>query len=101
MTWRRGPRPVTFAVEGLRDELAPATLLAAVQQVWRRAVGDTIASEAQPTGERGGVVIVSCSASVWAQELDLMAPAILDRVNGALGSERITRLRCVTAPLDR
>jgi predicted nucleic acid-binding Zn ribbon protein len=98
VTWRRGPRPVALMVNGLRDELAPATLLAAVQQVWRRAVGDTIAGEAQPTGERGGVLIVSCSASVWAQELDLMAPAILDRVNEALGSERITRLRCVTAP---
>lgn len=98
MTWRRGPRPLGLAVGGLRDELAPQTLLAAVQQVWRGAVGDAIAGEAQPTGERGGVLIVSCAASVWAQELDLMAPAILDRVNEALGAQRVNRLRCVTAP---
>jgi hypothetical protein len=34
---------------------------------------------------------------VWAQELDLMAPAILERLNRELGGERLTRLRCVTA----
>ena len=98
MSWRRTPRPVGLAVDGLRDGLAPQTMLAAVQQVWRGAVGDAIAGEAQPTGERGGVLIVSCSASVWAQELDLMAPAIVDRVNEALGAQRIDRLRCVTVP---
>ena len=98
MRRRRGPRPLGLAVEGLRGELAPQTLLASVQQVWSRAVGDVIAGEAQPTGERGGVLVVACSASVWAQELDLMAPSILDRVNEELGAPRINRLRCVTAP---
>ena len=98
MTWRRGPRPLGFAVDGLRDELAPQTLLAEVQGVWREAVGTAIAGEAQPTSERGGVLVVSCSASVWAQELDLMAPAILDRLNDALGDQRLSRLRCVAVP---
>ena len=46
--------------------------------------GTAIAGEARPTAERGGDVTVSCSASVWAQELDLMAPAILERLNCAL-----------------
>jgi len=41
---------------------------------------------------------VSCSASVWAQELDLMAPAILERLNSALRSGRVSRLRCVALP---
>jgi predicted nucleic acid-binding Zn ribbon protein len=72
--------------------------LAEVQRVWVAAVGTGIAAEARPTAERGGVLVVSCSASVWAQELDLVAPAILERLNRALGGERLTRLRCVTAP---
>jgi len=41
---------------------------------------------------------VSCSASVWAQELDLMAPAILERLNQPLRSGRVSRLRCVALP---
>lgn len=79
----------------LADELAPDTVLAEIQRVWAEVVGPSIAAQAQPTAERGGVVTISCSASVWAQELDLMSVAIIERVNGALRSGAITRLRCV------
>ncbi|HEY2651394.1 MAG TPA: DUF721 domain-containing protein [Solirubrobacteraceae bacterium] len=96
--WRRSPRQVGFLVDRLRDELAPQTLLAEVQRVWPTAVGSAVAEQAQPTGERGGVLTVSCAASVWAQELDLLAPAILTRLNDALGAERLSRLRCVAVP---
>jgi predicted nucleic acid-binding Zn ribbon protein len=58
-------------------------------------VGPSIAAQAQPTAERGGVVTVTCSASVWAQELDLMSTAIIERLNEALGSAGISRLRCI------
>lgn len=96
--WRRSPRTLGAAVERMRDELAPQTVLAEVQRIWPQAVGDAIAGEAQPTAERGGVLTISCSASVWAQELDLMAPAILERLNQALATGRIERLRCVALP---
>ena len=86
---------MTRALESLRDELAPPTLLAAVQRAWPNAVGPAIAAAASPTAERGGVVTISCSASVWAQELDLMAPTILPRLNAHLAGQRIERLRCV------
>jgi predicted nucleic acid-binding Zn ribbon protein len=89
---------MSLALDQMRDELAPETLLADVQRAWPTAVGDAIAHEAQPTAERGGVVTVSCSASVWAQELDLMAPAIIERLNQRLGSGRVSRLRCVALP---
>jgi predicted nucleic acid-binding Zn ribbon protein len=89
---------VALALDHIRDELEPDTLLADVQRAWRSAVGAAIASEAQPTAERGGVVTVSCSASVWAQELDLMAPAILERLNQLLRAGRVSRLRCVALP---
>ena len=98
MSRRRVPRPVGLAMDGLRDELAPETLLAEVQRVWREAVGPAIAGEAQPPAERAGVLVVSGSAWVWAQELDLMGPAILERLNEALGAQRLGRLRCITMP---
>jgi predicted nucleic acid-binding Zn ribbon protein len=40
-------------------------------------------------------VTISCAASVWAQELDLMAPQIIERLNAALGERSVQRLRCV------
>ena len=97
-SYRRSPRPLSFALDRVRDELEPESLLAEVQRAWRGAVGAAIAGEAQPTSERRGVVTVSCSASVWAQELDLMAPMILDRLNELLRSGRVARLRCVALP---
>ena len=97
-SYRRSPRPLSFALDRVRDELEPETLLAEVQRAWRDAVGAAIAGEAQPTSERRGVVTVSCSASVWAQELDLMAPHILDRLNELIRSGRVARLRCVALP---
>ena len=98
--WRRSPRPVGFALDGIRSELEPATLLGEVQRVWPEAVGAAIAAEAQPTAERGGVLTISCSASVWAQELDLMGPAIVERLNESLSGGSVTRLRCVSLPLE-
>jgi len=95
---RRSPRPAAFALDQIRDQLAPDTLLAEVQRSWPEAVGGSIAGEARPTSERAGVLTISCSASVWAQELDMMAPAILERLNGSLRRGRIQRLKCITAP---
>lgn len=96
--YRRSPRPLALAIDQVRDELSPATLLAEVQRLWPEAVGPAIASEATPTAERGGVLTVSCSASVWAQELDLMAPILLQRLNAGLHGGQLSRLRCVALP---
>jgi predicted nucleic acid-binding Zn ribbon protein len=93
--YRRAPRSLQYALDELTDDLAPATPLADVQRVWSATVGALIAAEAKPTGARGGVVTVSCAASVWAQELDLMAPQIIERLNAVLGDRVVNRLRCV------
>ena len=44
-----------------------------------------MAAEAQPRAESSGTVSVECSSGVWAQELELLAPDLIDRLNGALG----------------
>lgn len=91
----RGPRSLSEAFGALADELRPDTLLADIQRIWAATVGEAIAEQAEPTAERAGVVTISCSASVWAQELDLMGPQIVVQLNTALGSESVRRLRCV------
>ena len=97
--YRAAPRPLAEAFGALTDELAPRTLLAEVQRGWSDVVGEAIAAQAEPTAERGGVLTVSCAASVWAQELDLMAPQILVALNQRLaapaGGQALRRLRCV------
>jgi predicted nucleic acid-binding Zn ribbon protein len=93
---RAAPRTLSTALEGLTSALAPATTLARVQAIWEPTAGPSIAGAAHPTAERGGVLTVSCTASVWAQELDLMAPDLVPRLNAALGSEAIRELRCRT-----
>jgi predicted nucleic acid-binding Zn ribbon protein len=92
---RLAPRPIALALDRVRAEWEPDTLLAAVQRVWLSTVGQTIAEAAQPTSERSGVLTVACTAAVWAQELDLMGPTIIERLNEALPSGGISRLRCV------
>jgi predicted nucleic acid-binding Zn ribbon protein len=93
---RRAPRPIANALAPLREALAPATLLADVQRAWPTAVGEAIAREAAPVAERGGVVTVACAASVWAQELDLMAPLLIEQLNASISVGEVRRLRCVT-----
>jgi predicted nucleic acid-binding Zn ribbon protein len=92
---RRAPRPAALAVEDLRERLTPRTLLARVQAAWPATVGEAIAREARPEGERHGVVRVACASAVWAQELDLMAPVLTARLNAALGDDGVRSLRCV------
>jgi predicted nucleic acid-binding Zn ribbon protein len=93
---RRAPRPLATALAPLQATLAPATLLAEVQRVWPEVAGAAISREASPAAERGGVLTIVCSASVWAQELDLMAPLLIERLNAAIGAGEVRRLRCVT-----
>ena len=97
MTRRRAPRQLGPALTRLAGDLAPRTGLADVQRVWKSAVGDAVAAQAHPAAERAGVVTVRCSSAVWAQELDLMGPELVERLNQALGGPRVTALRCQAA----
>jgi predicted nucleic acid-binding Zn ribbon protein len=98
---RRAPRRLGDALELAREEVAPATLLAAVQGRWSEVAGAAVAAQAEPVAERDGVVTIACRSATWAQELDLMGPQLLEKLNGALGeaghggesAARVERLR--------
>ncbi len=91
---RVAPRRLAAPLDVLVGELAPLSTLARVQEIWERTVGSAIASSARPTAERDGVLTVICEASVWAQELDLMACELIPRLNDALGGDALRALRC-------
>ncbi|MFI5004183.1 MAG: DciA family protein [Solirubrobacterales bacterium] len=91
---RPAPRPISLALERYAAVLEPASTLARVQACWEATVGEAIAAAARPSAERDGVLSVVCDAAVWAQELELMAPELLTRLNAALGEPRLHKLRC-------
>jgi predicted nucleic acid-binding Zn ribbon protein len=96
---RRGPRQLTEAVARLRVAAMPPTLLAQVQHCWATTVGEQVAEEAEPTAERGGVVTVICRSSVWAAELTMLAPTLVEQLNETLaGPASLSGLRFVTSP---
>ena len=84
---RLAPRPLAHALAGFTAGLAPATTLARVQACWREVVGEGVGAETQPVSERGGVVTVACRSSVWANELDMIGPQLVERVNAALAAD--------------
>jgi predicted nucleic acid-binding Zn ribbon protein len=90
-------RRIGDALAPVRSEAAPATLLAAVQELWPRVAGDAVAAEAEPVGEREGVVTVACRSATWAQELDLLQPQLLEGLREGLSERglatRLKRLR--------
>jgi predicted nucleic acid-binding Zn ribbon protein len=93
---RRAPRSLALALGELSQSLAPATALARVQGAWEQAAGPAVAAAARPTAEREGVLTVSCEASVWAQELELMSEVLIARLNELLGEDTLRELRCRT-----
>jgi len=95
---RRGrPRSIAGAIGAIREQVQPATPLAAVLAAWPEAVGERIANEAQPVSERDGVVTIACRAATWAQELDLLADELLERLRARAEIGRIERLRFVVS----
>ena len=72
----------------------------AAWMVWNKAVGDTIAQQAQPAFMRGGVLFVKCSSSAWMQQLQFMKGKICEQLNRLLGREVIKDIRFQMGIID-
>lgn len=68
--------------------------------VWEKAVGDTIAQQAQPAFMRGGILFVKCSSSAWMQQLQFMKGKICEALNRLLGKEVIKDIRFQMGIID-
>ena len=97
----------------LREVLAPALAAAGLEgaaqtwrigEVWEAALGEQIGSRAMPLRLTRGELLVSVPDAVWRQELSLLAPEIVARLNAKLGDTVVTHLRLIgatAAPLPR
>ncbi len=94
---RLAPRPLAAALAQALPDVRPAGLLAEVQSAWPAVAGAALAGAATPVSERSGTVTVACESAVWAQELELLGADLTERLNGALATGRLERLRFIVS----
>ncbi len=81
---RAAPRPFETALKDAARRAAPAGLLARVQACWPEVAGPALAAEASPVSEHVGKLTLNCRSAMWAQELELLAPDLIGRLNAGL-----------------
>lgn len=95
-------------IESLRDLLGRALARAGLEatsdafrvaEAWEEAVGPTVAARARPAGFERGELLIAAPDAVWRQELVLLAPDIKQKINRALGSDVVQRVRIVGGPV--
>jgi hypothetical protein len=59
---------------------------------WEQTVGAVIARHAQPQGVRGKKLFLSVDSPAWMQQLSLLKPEIIEKVNRSLGKEAIKEI---------
>jgi len=64
-------------------------------EIWSATLGAQIASRAAPVRLVRGELVIAVPEAVWRQELSLLAPQILARLNQALGREAVQRIRLI------
>ena len=56
---------------------------------WRKSVGAAIARHAQPVSLRGKKLYLSVDSPAWMQQLSLLKPVLIEKINGSLGRQAI------------
>jgi hypothetical protein len=87
---RRKTRPdrVGNALQHVLQRIDPERRLE-LFRVWSAEVGPAIASRAQPTAFRDGILSVRVSTAAWMQELQFAKEDIRQRLNQRLGTEAV------------
>lgn len=70
-------------------------------EVWEQVVGPQIARHARPLRLREGILEVRVDQPIWMQQLRMMAPDILRKLNRALGEDLIRELFWRRGTLDQ
>lgn len=83
---RLAPRPLSQALDAVLADVEPATPLARAQALWPEVAGAELAAFATPVAERRGILTLACESAVWAQELELVGPDLLERLNEAVAA---------------
>ena len=73
--------------------------LSKVWDLWGRTVGPEIAANAAPAAFKGRKLVVHVSNSSWLHHLRFMERELIEKINGALGAERIETIQLKIGPV--
>lgn len=76
------------------------TSMTGVWDVWRGAVGETIAQNTQPAAFKGRILIVHVSSSVWLHQLQFMKIDLVEKINNACGRRLVEEIKFKIGPLE-
>ena len=67
--------------------------LAQVWSLWDSAVGETIATNAQPEAFKGKLLLVNVASSAWMHHLQFLKKEIIKNINDALGETLVEEIK--------
>ena len=70
-----------------------------LRHVWVRTVGSPIADNAMPFAVKGALLLVHVSSSAWMHQLRFLKADLLDKLNQALGNDRIEEIKFKIGPM--
>ena len=96
----RDPAPIRAVLDefGTRAGISHASETGHIWAHWGELVGEQIATHAQPTSLRDGVLRVRADSSVWATEIGYLGDDIRGRINSALGRALVKEVKVWTGP---
>lgn len=94
------PEPLEMVLDRAGENRFAKRQLPVPLAVWRAAVGPRIADRARPIALERGVLVVKATTSVWANELSMLAPKIIEKLAEALPNLAVKSLRFRVGPLD-
>ena len=80
--------PRTLSALGIDQELSNRNVL----RSWDTLVGDSLARHAHAVSIRNGVLYVNVTDSIWIQELTLMKPLVMRRLQQSFPASKITSI---------
>ena len=93
--------PIGAVIENLLQRHRPdiTESMLAIWEVWESAVGSEIAANARPAAVKGTLLLVHVSNSTWRHHLRFLEQGIIDKLNAAVGEQRVQRLQFKIGPI--
>jgi len=72
-----------------------------IQHAWSGAVGPAIARHSQPAGVRGGKLTLVVDSPAWMQQLSLLKPELIGKLNNSLGMKAVSDITLKFGELEQ
>ncbi len=88
-------KPLDIVLKELVSDLniGPRLKTSLIFNHWEDIVGSQISQRSRPKRLKQGILFISVSSSTWANELDLMAGQLIEKINSYCGSRLVEGVR--------